>query len=59
MRRASGGFVADLLGLTGKKPPKLARQYADFSTQATQALTQFAHDVREGVFPGPENSYEE
>lgn len=51
--------LADLLGLTGKTPPRLARQYADLSAQAIGALGRFAQEVREGVFPGSENTYEE
>jgi 3-methyl-2-oxobutanoate hydroxymethyltransferase len=51
--------MADLLGVSGRPLPKLARAYANFHEEATQAIRRYADDVREGNFPGPENTYGE
>ena len=47
----------DLLGLTDRTPPKFVRQYADLGSAATEALTQFVADVREGSFPSSDETY--
>lgn len=47
----------DLLGLTGRKPAKFVRQYADLGALTTQALTRFVEDVRSGDFPNESESY--
>lgn len=49
--------IHDLLGLTSGHVPKFVRQYADLGTQAVQAMTAFARDVRTGAFPSREESY--
>lgn len=49
--------IHDLLGLTSGHVPKFVRQYADLGTQAVQAMTAFAEDVRTGAFPSREESY--
>ena len=46
----------DIWGLTDWKP-KHARTYADGQTVLTEAIRSYATDVREGAFPGPENSF--
>ncbi|HXW80826.1 MAG TPA: 3-methyl-2-oxobutanoate hydroxymethyltransferase, partial [Acidimicrobiales bacterium] len=47
----------DLVGLSGRPPPRFARQYADLGSQAANALSAWAADVRAGRFPGPGESY--
>ncbi len=47
----------DLLGLGAQAPPKFVRQYADLGRLATDAVAQFASDVRRGAFPNDEESY--
>lgn len=47
----------DLLGLSGPRLPRFARQYADLGSQASAALARWAADVREGRFPGPGEAY--
>ena len=47
----------DLLGLTTQRPPKFVRQYADVGRIATEAIAGFAADVRNGAFPGEDETY--
>ncbi|MGN7613183.1 3-methyl-2-oxobutanoate hydroxymethyltransferase, partial [Magnetococcales bacterium HHB-1] len=47
----------DLLGLFDDIAPKFVKRYLDGSTQILNAVEQFASDVREGTFPGPEHSF--
>lgn len=48
----------DLLGLSvGRRPPKFVRQYVDLAAEITAAVETWAHDVREGRFPGEAESY--
>jgi len=47
----------DLLGLSGRTPPKFVRTYANIGDQITQAIAQYASDVRAGTFPGPAETY--
>jgi 3-methyl-2-oxobutanoate hydroxymethyltransferase len=47
----------DLLGLTAQRPPKFVRQYADVGRIATEAIAAFAADVRNGAFPGEDETY--
>lgn len=47
----------DLLGLSGRTPPKFVRTYADIGVQITDAISRFAADVRTGAFPGPDETY--
>jgi 3-methyl-2-oxobutanoate hydroxymethyltransferase len=49
----------DLVGLNPGPAPRFARRYADLHGQATEAVAAFAADVREGRFPGPEETYPE
>lgn len=51
--------LADLLGMNGQPLPKLARAYANLYEEASQAIRRYADDVREGKFPGTENTYGE
>lgn len=47
----------DLLGLFPDMKPKFVKHYAQLGELTSQALRAYAEDVREGEFPGPENSY--
>ena len=49
----------DLLGLWFGRPAKFVRRYADLGGAAAEGLSRFASDVREGRFPGDEESYGE
>lgn len=46
----------DMLGLYSDFLPRHARRYADLATVISEALSQYASDVRNGTFPGPEHS---
>lgn len=47
----------DLLGLTGRKPAKFVRQYAELGTAITDAIGRYAADVRSGAFPDESEAY--
>ncbi len=47
----------DLLGLGNRTLPKFVREYAQLGAAVTEAIARFAADVREGSFPGPEETY--
>jgi 3-methyl-2-oxobutanoate hydroxymethyltransferase len=47
----------DLLGLGARQPAKFVRQYANLGELATQAIAQYAADVRAGRFPSAAESY--
>ncbi|HUY43271.1 MAG TPA: 3-methyl-2-oxobutanoate hydroxymethyltransferase [Acidimicrobiales bacterium] len=47
----------DLLGLGNRAPAKFVRQYANLGPMITEALAHYAADVRQGSFPGPDESY--
>jgi 3-methyl-2-oxobutanoate hydroxymethyltransferase len=47
----------DVLGLSSRTPPKFVRRYADLRSAAIDAVREFAGDVREGRFPGPDETY--
>ena len=47
----------DLLGLNARPAAKFVRQYADLGTAITDAVSQFAHDVRAGTFPTIDEQY--
>lgn len=49
----------DLLGLFRDFTPKFAKRYLDGSGLIRDALSVYARDVREGVFPFPNNCYAE
>jgi 3-methyl-2-oxobutanoate hydroxymethyltransferase len=48
----------DLLGLTEGHLPRFVKRYAGLSREIRDALEHYAHDVREGVFPDDEHTYE-
>lgn len=45
----------DLLGLT-PEPPPFAKRYADLAGIIRRAVQEYAREVREGLFPGPEHT---
>ena len=47
----------DILGLSGARIPKFARQFADVGAVIRGAVEQYATEVREGTFPGLENCF--
>lgn len=47
----------DVLGMSGRPPPRFVRTYATFGEQAIAALSAFRRDVEAGRFPGPEHTY--
>lgn len=50
--------VSDLLGLTSGYVPSFVRKYADLQHVVSDAITRFRDDVRDGTFPGPDETYE-
>jgi 3-methyl-2-oxobutanoate hydroxymethyltransferase len=47
----------DILGLSGGRIPKFARQFGDAASVISQAAAQYAREVREGTFPGLEHCF--
>ena len=47
----------DLLGLAGTRAPKFVRRYAELGSTATEAVRDWACDVREGRYPSEAESY--
>ncbi|MCB0969901.1 MAG: 3-methyl-2-oxobutanoate hydroxymethyltransferase [Acidimicrobiales bacterium] len=47
----------DVLGLEDRLHPKFVRRYADLKTASVDAVAAYAADVRDGSFPGPDESY--
>jgi len=47
----------DILGLSGSRIPKFARQFADVGAMISDAVAQYAEDVREGRFPTMEHCF--
>jgi 3-methyl-2-oxobutanoate hydroxymethyltransferase len=48
----------DLLGLGARQPAKFVRRYADVGAVITDAISQYAADVRSGAFPAAAETYE-
>ena len=48
----------DMAGLNGGRVPKFVKKYADLRGELLRAAQEYAADVRGGVFPGPEHSFE-
>ena len=48
----------DMAGLTPEPRPKLVKAYADLRTTLRDAASAYAAEVRDGVFPGPDQTYE-
>jgi len=49
----------DWAGLTTGRVPKFVRKYANLAEVLTNAVTEFRSDVEGGVYPAPENEYED
>jgi 3-methyl-2-oxobutanoate hydroxymethyltransferase len=47
----------DMAGLSPEPTPKLVKRYADLRGALVQAARDYASEVAEGVFPGPEQTY--
>jgi len=47
----------DILGLSGTRIPKFAKQFADVGSLISQAAADYAREVREGDFPGLEHCF--
>ncbi len=47
----------DMLGLFDKFTPKFVKRYANIGQEIQKALNEYAREVRNGRFPGPENSF--
>jgi len=48
----------DFLGLTPGRPPRHVKPYADLQRTVVDAVTRYRDDVRQGTFPGPEQTFE-
>ena len=48
----------DMAGLTGGRVPRFVKKYADLRGELLRAAQEFATEVREQAFPGPEHSFE-
>ncbi len=47
----------DMLGLTEGTPHKFVKRYAELRAAALAAASDYCREVRDGSFPGPENSF--
>jgi 3-methyl-2-oxobutanoate hydroxymethyltransferase len=47
----------DMLGLTEGAPHKFVKRYAELRAAAITAMGDYCREVRDGSFPGPENSF--
>jgi 3-methyl-2-oxobutanoate hydroxymethyltransferase len=47
----------DLLGFTVGYVPRFVKQYADLKAVISDAVTRYRDEVRDGRFPGPEQTY--
>jgi 3-methyl-2-oxobutanoate hydroxymethyltransferase len=50
-------IVSDVLGVFQAFTPKFVKRYANLADEMKRAFTEYARDVREGTFPGPEHGY--
>ena len=48
----------DLLGLTPGRLPRHVKPYAELHRTVLDAVTRYRDDVRQGKFPGPEQTFE-
>ncbi len=48
----------DMAGLNGGRVPRFVKKYADLRGELLRAAREYAAEVRGGVFPGPEHSFE-
>ena len=47
----------DMLGLTSGYVPRFVKKYADLEATVAHAITKYRDEVRDGTFPGDEQSY--
>ena len=47
----------DLLGIHGGHTPKFVKRYAELREEMIEAVGEYAREVRERAFPGPEHTY--
>jgi 3-methyl-2-oxobutanoate hydroxymethyltransferase len=47
----------DFLGISSGKLPRFVKRYAEVGESVTAAAKQFAREVAEGTYPGPEHTY--
>jgi 3-methyl-2-oxobutanoate hydroxymethyltransferase len=50
--------IHDLLGLYSTVSPKFAKKYANLHSTILEAVGRYKSEVKEGLFPGPEHSYD-
>jgi 3-methyl-2-oxobutanoate hydroxymethyltransferase len=48
----------DMAGLTSGRVPRFVKKYADLRGELLRAAREYADEVRGGVFPGPEHSFD-
>ena len=48
----------DFLGITEGKAPRFVKRYANLGEEIKQAATTFAREVADGIYPGPEHTYD-
>ena len=48
----------DMAGLNGGRVPSFVKKYADLRGELLRAAQEYADEVRGGVFPGPEHSFD-
>jgi 3-methyl-2-oxobutanoate hydroxymethyltransferase len=48
----------DMAGFTGGRVPRFVKKYADLRAELLRAAREYADDVKNGTFPGPEHSFE-
>jgi 3-methyl-2-oxobutanoate hydroxymethyltransferase len=48
----------DMAGLNGGRVPKFVKKYADLRGELLRAAQEYATEVRDGIFPGPEHSFD-
>jgi 3-methyl-2-oxobutanoate hydroxymethyltransferase len=48
----------DMAGFTGGRVPRFVKKYADLRAELLRAAREYADDVRNGEFPGPEHAFE-
>jgi len=49
--------INDLLGLTAGRVPRHVKAYAELSSVVVDAVTRYRDEVRDGTFPGPEQTF--
>lgn len=50
-------IVSDILGIFEAFTPKFVKKYANLAEEMKRAFAEYAREVREGTFPGPEHVY--